>query len=126
MHAKQRTMARPVGCSGIGLHSGKPVTLKIKPAPVNHGIQFKRTDLQDSPCIPALFNRVVDTSLATVLGHEGFIVSTIEHLMASLAGLSIDNALVELDAYWCRDKKWCFLFQNHGKSAASELPRRNW
>ena len=99
MHAKQRTMARPVGCSGIGLHSGKPVTLKIKPAPVNHGIQFKRTDLQDSPCIPALFNRVVDTSLATVLGHEGFIVSTIEHLMASLAGLSIDNALVELDAY---------------------------
>jgi UDP-3-O-[3-hydroxymyristoyl] N-acetylglucosamine deacetylase len=99
IYANQRTLARPISCSGIGLHSGKPVTLKIKPAPVNHGIQFKRTDLQDSPCIPALFSRVVDTSLATVLGHEGFIVSTIEHLMASFLGLSIDNALVELDAY---------------------------
>lgn len=99
IHIKQRTVAKPVTCSGVGLHSGKPVTLKIKPAPVNHGIQFKRTDLQDSPSIPALFSRVVDTSLATVLGHEGFIVSTVEHLMASLAGLSIDNALVELDAY---------------------------
>jgi UDP-3-O-[3-hydroxymyristoyl] N-acetylglucosamine deacetylase len=95
----QRTLTRPVSCSGVGLHSGNPVYMTIKPAPENHGIKFKRTDLPDSPCITALFQMVVDTSLATVIGSNGAIVSTIEHLMASLAGTSIDNALVELDAY---------------------------
>ncbi len=95
----QRTVARKVSCSGIGLHSGKKVKLTINPAPINHGIKFIRTDLPDCPSISAHFNMVVDTSLATVIGYNGFIVSTIEHLMASLAGLSIDNALIELDAY---------------------------
>jgi len=99
MHFLQRTIKKPVHCSGIGVHSGKEVNLTISPAPINHGIKFKRIDLPVSPCIPALFNMVVDTSLATVIGHDGCIVSTIEHLMASFAGLSIDNALVELDAY---------------------------
>jgi len=96
---EQRTLENPVTCSGIGVHSGKTVNLTIKPAPVNHGIKFKRIDLPDNPCVSAKFNMVVDTSLATVIGHEGFIVSTIEHLMASLAGLSIDNALIEIDSY---------------------------
>lgn len=99
MHIYQRTISRAVACSGIGTHSGQTVNLNIRPAPVNHGIKFIRTDLPDSPCISAHFNMVVDTSLATVIGYDGFIVSTIEHLMASFAGLSIDNALVELDAY---------------------------
>jgi len=99
MHFSQRTIKKPVNCTGIGLHSGKKVNLAIKPAPVNHGIKFIRTDLLNSPCITAHFNQVVDTSLATVIGSDGCIVSTIEHLMASFAGLSIDNALVELDAY---------------------------
>ena len=99
MYCRQRTIARAISCSGVGVHSGKEVNLKIKPAPINHGIKFIRTDLQDSPCISARFNRVVDTSLATVIGVEGFIVSTIEHLMASFAGLSVDNALVEVDAH---------------------------
>jgi len=99
MHVQQRTIAVPATCSGIGLHSGKTVSLTIKPAPPNHGIKFTRTDLPDSPKISALFNRVVDTSLATVIGYNGFIVSTIEHLMAAFAGLFIDNALVELDNY---------------------------
>ncbi|MBW1776583.1 MAG: UDP-3-O-acyl-N-acetylglucosamine deacetylase [Deltaproteobacteria bacterium] len=96
---KQRTVARPVHCSGIGMHSGKRVQMAIKPAPVNYGIRFKRVDLPESPSICAHINSVVDTSLATVIGHEGLIVSTIEHLMASFAGLAIDNALVEVDAY---------------------------
>ena len=96
---QQRTVAKSVSCSGVGVHSGKKVNLTVKPAPVNHGIKFKRTDLPDSPSITAHFNMVVDTSLATVIGHDGFIVSTIEHLMASFSGLSIDNALVEMDAY---------------------------
>lgn len=95
----QRTLTKAVGCSGIGLHSGKTVDLTLKPAPVNHGIKFVRKDLPDNPCIPARFNCVVDTSLATVIGSDGVIVSTIEHLMACLAGLSIDNVIVELDSY---------------------------
>ena len=99
MYYLQRTVAKPVNCSGVGVHSGKKVNLTIKPAPPNHGIKFIRTDLLDCPVISAHFNMVVDTSLATVIGFEGFIVSTIEHLMASFAGLSIDNALVEIDNY---------------------------
>lgn len=99
MDLQQRTIAKPVSCSGLGLHSGKNVNLTIRPAPVNHGIKFTRTDLPNSPAISAHFNMVVDTSLATVIGYDGFIVSTIEHLMASFAGLSVDNAIVELDAH---------------------------
>ncbi len=99
MHYKQRTVAKSVKCSGVGIHSGKNVNLTIRPAPPNHGLKFIRTDLPDCPEISAHFNMVVDTSMATVLGYNGFIVSTIEHLMASFAGLSIDNALVEVDSY---------------------------
>ncbi|MGV7224493.1 MAG: UDP-3-O-acyl-N-acetylglucosamine deacetylase [Nitrospinales bacterium] len=95
----QRTLEQSVSCSGIGLHSGKKVNLVLKPAPINHGIKFIRKDLPDNPTIPARFNCVVDTSLATVIGLHGAIVSTIEHLMACFAGLSIDNAIVELDSY---------------------------
>jgi len=99
MHFQQRTVAKEVRCSGVGIHSGKQANLTIKPAPSNHGIKFIRTDLPDCPSISAHFNMVVDTSLATVIGIDGFIVSTIEHLMACLAGLSIDNALIEVDTY---------------------------
>ena len=99
MHFEQRTVAKPVSCEGVGLHSGKKVRMNILPAPVNHGIKFRRVDLPARPHVTAQFNRVVDTSLATVIGTDGCIVSTIEHLMATFAGLSIDNALVELDAY---------------------------
>lgn len=99
MYYHQRTVLQPVNCSGIGVHSGKIVNLAIKPAPENHGIRFVRTDLPGKPGVTAHFNNVVDTSLATVIGAEGCIVSTIEHLMASFSGLSIDNAIVEVDAY---------------------------
>jgi UDP-3-O-[3-hydroxymyristoyl] N-acetylglucosamine deacetylase len=95
----QKTLAREMRCTGIGLHSGKKVHIKIKPAPVNHGIKFLRSDLPSQPTVSARFNKVVDTSLATVIGEDGFIVSTIEHLMAAFAGLGIDNALVETSAY---------------------------
>jgi len=99
MHINQRTLAKPVSCTGVGMHSGKAVCVTIKPAPVNHGVKFVRTDLPNNPTISAHFHSVVDTSLATVIGSDGIIVSTIEHLMAALAGLSIDNALVEMDDY---------------------------
>lgn len=95
----QKTIADAATCSDIGVHSGQMVNLTVKPAPINHGIKFVRSDLPNTPCIPARFNKVVDTSLATVLGSQGFIISTIEHLMAALTGLAIDNALVEVDSY---------------------------
>ncbi|MCG8530339.1 MAG: UDP-3-O-acyl-N-acetylglucosamine deacetylase, partial [Desulfovibrionales bacterium] len=95
----QKTISKEATCTGVGVHSGKVVHLTVKPAPINHGIQFVRTDLPNRPCIPARFNRVVDTSLATVIGSDGFIISTIEHLMAAFTGLSIDNALVEVNSY---------------------------
>jgi UDP-3-O-[3-hydroxymyristoyl] N-acetylglucosamine deacetylase len=97
--SEQSSIARSVKCTGVGLHSGKTVVLTIHPAPINHGIKFFRTDLPNSPGISAHFNMVVDTSQATVIGNNGFIVSTIEHLMAAFAGLSIDNARVELTDY---------------------------
>jgi len=96
---KQRTVAHQATCSGIGVHSGKKARLTIKPASANRGIRFVRTDLPGTPMISALFNQVVDTSLATVIGSDGCIVSTIEHLMAALSALSIDNAIIEIDAY---------------------------
>ncbi|MBT8340815.1 MAG: UDP-3-O-acyl-N-acetylglucosamine deacetylase [Desulfatitalea sp.] len=95
----QQTLATEATCSGIALHSGERVSLRIKPAPINHGIKFVRIDLPNRPTVSAKFNKVVDTSQATVLGEQGLIISTIEHLMAAFAGLSIDNALVEVDGY---------------------------
>ncbi len=98
-HSFQQTLAKTVSCRGFGMHSGKAVQLTIHPARDNYGIKFFRTDLPDCPGVSAHFNNVVDSSLATVIGYNGFIVSTIEHLMACFAALGIDNAKVELDAY---------------------------
>jgi len=99
LYDKQHTVAGPVSFSGLGVHSGKDAHIRILPAPENHGIRFCRVDLPGKPLITAHFNRVVDTSLATVIGENGCIVSTIEHLMATFSGLSIDNALVEIDSH---------------------------
>ncbi|MGD8367287.1 MAG: UDP-3-O-acyl-N-acetylglucosamine deacetylase [Desulfobacterales bacterium] len=99
VRTQQHTLKRPVSCTGVGVHSGRQVHLTLKPAPVNHGIKFARVDLPARPLIPAHFNHVVDTSNATVIGADGVIVSTIEHLMACLAGMAVDNALVELDSH---------------------------
>ncbi|MDZ7597994.1 MAG: UDP-3-O-acyl-N-acetylglucosamine deacetylase [Desulfobacterales bacterium] len=95
----QQTLARPVQCTGIGVHSGRQVNFQTSASRPVHGIKFLRTDLPGKPIVSAHFNSVVDTSLATVIGADGVIVSTIEHLMASFSGLCIDNALVELDGY---------------------------
>jgi len=99
MNRYQQTVEKTVHCEGVGVHSGKSVHLTIKPASVNQGIQFVRADLPNKPAIRAHFNNVIDTSLATVIGADGVIVSTIEHIMASFSALSIDNATVELDHY---------------------------
>jgi UDP-3-O-[3-hydroxymyristoyl] N-acetylglucosamine deacetylase len=92
----QQTIKRSVACHGIGIHSGRPAHLVIHPAPANSGINFVRTDLPGAPVIPARSSRVVDSSLATTLGNGQAYVSTVEHLLAALAGLQIDNARIEL------------------------------
>jgi UDP-3-O-[3-hydroxymyristoyl] N-acetylglucosamine deacetylase len=92
----QQTIKRSVACQGIGIHSGKPAHLVIHPAPANSGINFMRLDLPGTPVIPARSARVVDSSLATTLGNASAYVSTVEHLLAALAGLNIDNARIEV------------------------------
>jgi UDP-3-O-[3-hydroxymyristoyl] N-acetylglucosamine deacetylase len=99
MQQKQKTISQPVSCQGVGLHSGQTVHLTLRPGPPNQGRVFVRTDLPGKPQISAIFQRVVDTSLATVLGADGAIVSTTEHLMAALTGQGIDNIIVEMDSY---------------------------
>jgi UDP-3-O-[3-hydroxymyristoyl] N-acetylglucosamine deacetylase len=93
----QRTLSEPVRCQGVGLHSGAVVHLTLLPAPVNHGIVFVRTDTPRPVVIPALSENVVDTSLATTLAREGVRVGTVEHLLAALVGMGLDNVRVELD-----------------------------
>jgi len=94
---RQRTIKDETSCTGIGLHSGHPVDLTIKPAPPDTGITFIRKDLHARPAIKASYENVVDTTLSTTLGSNGFRVSTVEHLMAAFFGLGIDNARVEVD-----------------------------
>lgn len=94
---KQKTTAEAVTISGIGVHSGKPVTLCIKPAPANSGIRFVRTDLPGMPGIETRPEAVHSAAQATVLGGEGFTIATTEHCLAALAGFEIDNAVVEVD-----------------------------
>lgn len=94
----QRTLKEPITCEGVGLHTGATVKLSLIPAPANHGVVFVRTDVERPVEIHALAKNVVDTSsLATTLGKDGVKVGTVEHLLAALAGLGIDNVRVELD-----------------------------
>ena len=92
----QQTLKRSVSCSGIGLHSGKKVRLRLKPAPVNHGIRFKRLDL-DGLEVSATAERVAGMNYATGLAQDAASVGTVEHLLAALVGLGIDNISVELN-----------------------------
>src|SRR5215831_13605777 len=93
---EQRTIGGEVALQGHGLHSGKPVNLRVIPAPADSGITFVRTDL-DRHAIPARQEWVGATRLCTTLERNGVRVATVEHLLAALAGLGIDNAMVELD-----------------------------
>lgn len=95
---KQTTLKSEVTCTGIGLHSGQQVTMKLKSAPVDSGIIFKRVDLPNSPQILAAAENVTTTVRATTLEKNGAKVFTIEHLMSALHVQKIDNCIVELDA----------------------------
>ncbi len=95
---KQRTIAKEVSLSGVGLHTGENVTMKFLPAPENHGYAFKRVDLEGSPIIEADANYVVNTQRGTNLEKRGVKIQTSEHVLAALVGLEIDNVLIELDS----------------------------
>lgn len=96
MSDKQRTIQKSVSISGVGLHTGRPVTLTFNPAPENHWFKFQRTDLEGHPVIEADADNVVDTSRGTTLEKNGAKVHTTEHVLAALIGLRIDNCLMEL------------------------------
>jgi len=94
----QRTLNNVIRATGIGLHTGEKVYVTLRPAPVDTGIVFVRTDVPDPVPIPALATNVGDTTMATTLVRDGVSISTIEHLMAAFAGLGIDNAFVDVSA----------------------------
>jgi UDP-3-O-[3-hydroxymyristoyl] N-acetylglucosamine deacetylase/3-hydroxyacyl-[acyl-carrier-protein] dehydratase len=93
----QRTIAKPVSISGIGLHTGTECKMTFKPAPEKHGISFVRADLGGMPEIPAIADNVVDVSRGTTLGIGEAKVHTVEHVLAAVVGLQIDNIIIELD-----------------------------
>ncbi|MAK92670.1 MAG: UDP-3-O-[3-hydroxymyristoyl] N-acetylglucosamine deacetylase [Oceanospirillaceae bacterium] len=94
----QRTLKNTIRATGVGLHSGEKVYLTLKPAPVNTGIVFRRTDLDPVVDIPAHADSVGETTLSTTLVKDHARVDTVEHLLSAMAGLGIDNAIVELSA----------------------------
>lgn len=94
----QNTVASPATFTGFGLHSGQPVRMVVRPASADHGIWFRRTDIPGCPLIPARWDRVTPSRLCTVVEDgDGASVSTIEHVMAALAGSAIHNALIDID-----------------------------
>jgi UDP-3-O-[3-hydroxymyristoyl] N-acetylglucosamine deacetylase len=95
---KQRTLKNSIRATGVGLHSGKKVLMVLRPAPANSGIVFRRTDLDEMVDIRATAGNVSETTLGTSLTNGSATVSTVEHLMSALAGLGIDNLVIELSA----------------------------
>ncbi len=95
---KQRTLRDSVRATGIGLHSGAKVYMNLRPAPPNTGIVFRRLDLPEPVDIPASALNVTETMLGTTLEHGGGKVATVEHLLAAMAGLGVDNAFIDLTA----------------------------
>lgn len=95
---KQTTLARSSTLEGTSLHTGKRVTLTIKPAPADSGFQFRRVDLPDQPFIKADAEKVQTVERATTLAEGSVKVHTTEHVLAALAGMGVDNALIEMDS----------------------------
>ena len=95
---KQRTLKNSIEAVGIGLHTGKKIKLALHSAAANTGIVFRRVDLKEAVEIPAHARNVTDTRLSTTLGVDGTHISTVEHLLAAIAGLGIDNLYVDVDA----------------------------
>ena len=97
MNVKQKTLAKSFKIEGVGLHTGVNVTMNFLPAPENHGFKFKRVDIENQPIIDADVDYVVDTSRGTLLEKNGVRIGTIEHTLAALIGMDLDNVLIEVD-----------------------------
>ncbi len=96
LHRRQRTIKHAVSCTGVGLHTGVESKITFKPAPENYGIQFRRSDIKGSAAIKADIDHVVDISRGTTIKQNGVTVQTVEHALAAVSGLRIDNILIEL------------------------------
>src|SRR5215469_3066922 len=94
----QQTVGKIAGFGGTALHTGEKVSLKLHPAPVNHGIKFRRKDLQDEPTIDAKIDNLKTVERATTIGEGSVRVHTVEHVLAALSAMGVDNAVVEMDA----------------------------
>src|ERR1700741_2138050 len=94
----QHTVAKTASFSGTALHTGDKVTLKLQPAPVDHGIKFKRIDLADEPTVDAKIEHVKFVERATTIAEGNVKVHTVEHVLSALYGMGVDNALVEMDS----------------------------
>jgi UDP-3-O-[3-hydroxymyristoyl] N-acetylglucosamine deacetylase / 3-hydroxyacyl-[acyl-carrier-protein] dehydratase len=94
----QQTLGKAAGLSGTSLHTGEKVSLKLQPAPIDHGIKFKRKDLQDEPTIDATIENLKTVERATTIGEGPVRVHTVEHVLAALWAMGVDNAIVEMDA----------------------------
>jgi UDP-3-O-[3-hydroxymyristoyl] N-acetylglucosamine deacetylase/3-hydroxyacyl-[acyl-carrier-protein] dehydratase len=94
----QHTLGKTAGFTGTALHTGEKVTLKLQPAPVDHGIKFKRKDLQEEPTIDAQIDNLKTVERATTIGEGSLRVHTIEHVLSALSAMGVDNAVVEMDA----------------------------
>lgn len=97
MVVKQKTLANSFALQGKGLHTGVFTTMNFMPAPVNHGFKFKRVDLENQPIIDASVDLVIDTSRGTLLEKNGARIGTIEHALAALIGMDLDNVLIEVN-----------------------------
>ncbi len=97
MIEKQNTISKSVTISGTGLHTGQLGEMTLHSAPVNHGVKFRRVDIESKPVIPADINLVVSTARGTTLSKNGTSIFTIEHVLAALTGLGIDNVLIDLN-----------------------------
>lgn len=95
---KQKTLAASATITGTSLHTGEQVTLTMKPAPANHGIKFRRVDLDDQPFIDAHVSKVQTVERATTLAEGSVKVHTVEHVISALVGMGVDNAIIEMDA----------------------------
>src|SRR3984957_7537642 len=93
----QRTLRRQISCVGIGLHSGNKVTLSLKPAPADFGVRCRRPDTRQHE-VPAPVHNLAAIQLATGLAREEVSVETVEHLLAALVSMGIDNVIVELNS----------------------------
>jgi UDP-3-O-[3-hydroxymyristoyl] N-acetylglucosamine deacetylase len=95
---QQQTLLNPISCTGVGLHTGKPVTLTLRPAPADNGVVFVNRNGHAGATLAASVDHLVATELCTAISGNGFQVKTIEHVLAALAGLNVDNVFVDIDA----------------------------